>query len=43
MKFENNYFQRLLERYDEKYLMKWFCKQTRNNDLTVLFEELAIS
>ncbi len=35
--------QRLLERYDEKYLMKWFCKQTRNNDLTVLFEELAIS
>ncbi len=39
----SQYFGRMLERYDERYLMKWFCKQTRNSDLTQLFEELAIS
>ncbi len=32
----------MLERYDEKYLMRWFCNQTRNNDLTVLFEDAGL-
>ncbi len=39
----SQYFGRALERFDDKYLMKWFCKHERDNDLTKLFEELAIS
>ena len=40
---QNVSFQQLLERIDEKYIMRWLCKESRNNDFLKVFEELALT
>ena len=36
-------FQTLFEFYDERYLMRIFCNQKPENDLTRLYEKLALT
>jgi len=37
------FFQNVVSQFDEKYLMKMFCKQSQENDLTRLYEKLSMA
>ncbi len=37
------FFQNVVSQFDEKYLMRIFCKQSQENDLTRLYEKLSMA